>query len=141
MHLLLAFAELVIIERLPIHTVFPDMLGQSYKLGCHTDVFLLMPDNSGSLAVTKFTSMHSELHSWGQYLPAQCPQCGWSNAWCSVNMHKDYIFECKNGQCRTKYVFSQLPHSRILLPGKRPGSCWISVVLGPTPAISDEDED
>ncbi|KAG2066059.1 hypothetical protein BDR04DRAFT_1121418 [Suillus decipiens] len=102
-HLFLAFAELVIIECLPIHTVFPDMLGQSYKLGCHTDVFLLMPDNSGSLAVTKFAWMHSELCSWGQYLPVQCPQCGWSNAWCSVNMHKDYIFECKNGQCRTKY--------------------------------------
>ncbi|KAG1790600.1 uncharacterized protein HD556DRAFT_1310397 [Suillus plorans] len=130
-HLLLAFAELVIIECLPIHIVFPDMLGQSYKLGRHTDVFLLMPDNSGSLAVTKFAWTHSQLRPWGQYLPVQCPQCGWSNAWCSVNMHKDYIFECKNGQCRKK----------ILLPGKRPGSCWISVVLRPMPSVPDEDED
>ncbi|KAG1784400.1 uncharacterized protein HD556DRAFT_1315116 [Suillus plorans] len=103
-HLLLAFAELVIIECLPIHIVFPDMLGQSYKLGRHTDVFLLMPDNSGSLAVTKFAWTHSELRPWGQYLPVQCPQCGWSNTWCSVNMHKDYIFECKNGQCRKKFL-------------------------------------
>ncbi|KAG1784315.1 uncharacterized protein HD556DRAFT_1313632 [Suillus plorans] len=36
----------------------------SYKLGRHTDVFLLMPDNSGSLAVTKFAWTHSELRPW-----------------------------------------------------------------------------
>ncbi|KAG1852691.1 hypothetical protein F4604DRAFT_1933565 [Suillus subluteus] len=140
-HLLLAFAELVIIEHLPIDTAFPDMLGQSYKLGRHSDVFLLMPNNSGSLAVTKFSWTHSELRPWGQYLPVQCPQCGWTNTWHSVNMHKDYIFECKNDHCRKWYVFSQPAHSRILLPGKRPGACWISVVVEPTPGIPDEDED
>ncbi|KAG0692865.1 hypothetical protein DFH29DRAFT_881983 [Suillus ampliporus] len=139
-HLLLAFAELVIIERLPILTAFPDMLGQSYKLGRHSDVFLLMPDNSGSLAVTKFSWTHSLLCPWGQYLPLQCPQCGWTNAWRTVIMHKDYIFECKNDNCRKKYAFSQPPHSRILLPGKRPGACWISVVLEPTPGIPDEED-
>ncbi|KAG2068305.1 hypothetical protein BDR04DRAFT_1119898 [Suillus decipiens] len=69
MHLLLAFAELVIIEQLPIHVVFPDMLGQSYKLGHHSDVFLLMPDGHDSLTVTKFSWTHSELCPWGQYLP------------------------------------------------------------------------
>ncbi|KAG1791929.1 uncharacterized protein HD556DRAFT_1309724 [Suillus plorans] len=93
-HLLLAFAELVIIECLPIHIVFPDMLGQSYKLGHHTDVFLLMPDNSGSLA---------------------CYQ---------VRLD----------------AFPTSPLG-ILLPGKRPGSCWISVVLRPMPSVPDEDED
>ncbi|KAG0703424.1 hypothetical protein DFH29DRAFT_998563 [Suillus ampliporus] len=105
-HLLLAFAELVIIERLPILTAFPDMLGQSYKLGRHSDVFLLMPDNSGSLAVTKFSWTHSLLRPW-------------------VIMHKDYIFECKNDNCRKR---------------KRPGACWISVVLEPTPGIPDEED-
>jgi hypothetical protein len=140
-HLLLAFAELVVIERLPIRDVFPEMLGLSYKLGRHSDVFLLMPDGLGSLTVTRFSWTHSELRPWGQYLPVQCPQCGWANAWRSVNMHKDYVFECKNGSCRKGYTFSQPAHSRILLPGKRPGSCWISITVDPTPGLPHEDED
>lgn len=140
-HLLLAFAELVIIERLPILTAFPEMLGQSYKLGRHSDVFLLMPDNIGSLAVTKYSWTHSTLRPWGQYLPIQCPQCGWTNTWRSVMMHKDYVFECKNDACRRRYAFSQPLNSRVLLPGKRPGACWISIILEPTPGLEDEDED
>ncbi|KAG1846292.1 hypothetical protein F4604DRAFT_1688436 [Suillus subluteus] len=141
MHLLLAFAELVIIEQLPIHVIFPDMLGQSYKLGCHSDVFLLMPNGSDSLTITQFSWMHSELRPWGQYLLVQCPECGWANAWHSVSMHKDYVFECKNDKCRKGYTFSQPAHSRILFPGKRPDSCWISMALMPTPGIPDDDED
>ncbi|KAG2748515.1 hypothetical protein P692DRAFT_20734836, partial [Suillus brevipes Sb2] len=79
-HLLLAFAELIIIEHFPILTAFPEMLGQSYKLGRHSDVFLLMPDNSGSLAITKYSWTHSVFRLWGQCLPIQCPQCGWFGA-------------------------------------------------------------
>lgn len=41
MYLLLAFAELIVIEWLPIYDVFPQMLDLFYKLGCHSDVFLM----------------------------------------------------------------------------------------------------
>lgn len=139
MHLLLAFVELVVIEYLAIDLVFPNMLGQSYKLGCHSDMIFMMPDSHSSLTITKFSWTHCELHPWGQYLPLQCPQCGWTNAWCSVCVSKDYHFECKNDACRKEYTFSQPPHSKGLLPGKRPGSCWISISLEPTPQTSDDD--
>ncbi|KAG1721764.1 hypothetical protein EDD22DRAFT_854316 [Suillus occidentalis] len=115
MHLLLAFAELVVIERLAIDLVFPDMLGQSYKLGCHSDVVFMMPDGRGSLTITKYSWTHSELRPWGQYLPLQCPQCGWTNAWRSVCVAKEYNFECKNDACRKQYTFSQPPHSKGLM--------------------------
>ncbi|KAG2117528.1 hypothetical protein BD769DRAFT_1390856 [Suillus cothurnatus] len=139
-HLLLAFAELVLIERLSIQLVFPDMVGQSYKLGRHTDVFLLMPVAPNSLTVTKYSWTDSQLRPWGQYLPVQCPDCGWANAWEAVSKCKQYSFECKNPSCRKEYLFSQPANSRILMPGKRPGACWIAITLEPTPGIPDEDE-
>src|SRR5258708_18146779 len=58
-HLLLAFADIVLIEHFPIEQVFPQMLGQSYKLGRHTDVFLLTPDvASSSFKVVKYSWAH-----------------------------------------------------------------------------------
>ncbi|KAG1808383.1 uncharacterized protein BJ212DRAFT_1485013 [Suillus subaureus] len=116
-HLLLAFAELILIERFAIQVAFPDMLGQSYKLGCHSDMFLMMLNSSGSLTITQYAWTHTELCPWGQYLPVQCPQCGWINAWRSVNVGKVYHFECKNDACRKGYSFSQPANSRVLLPG------------------------
>ncbi|KAG2737971.1 hypothetical protein P692DRAFT_20823525 [Suillus brevipes Sb2] len=101
-HLLLAFIELVLVERLPIRTAFPDMLGQSYKLGRHSDVFLILRKDDISLDITKFVWTHSSLRPWGQYLPVQCPQCGWTNAWASVHQNKLYAFECKNDQCKKR---------------------------------------
>ncbi|KAG1743584.1 uncharacterized protein EDB91DRAFT_1247087 [Suillus paluster] len=74
--LLLAFAEQVLIESLPICEVFPDMLMQSNKLGRHTDMFLLTTDAGHSLEITRFTWMHCQERPWGHYLPLQCPQCG-----------------------------------------------------------------
>ncbi|KAG1732857.1 uncharacterized protein EDB91DRAFT_1251594 [Suillus paluster] len=139
-HLLLAFAELVLIGCFAIQVAFPDMLGQSYKLGRHSNVFLMMPNSSGSLTVTQYAWTHTELRPWGQYLPVQCPQCGWINAWRSVNVGKVYHFECKNDACRKGFSFSQPANSRVLLPGKRPGSCWISIPLEPTPSTPAEDD-
>ncbi|KAG1863661.1 hypothetical protein F4604DRAFT_1929061 [Suillus subluteus] len=137
-HLLLAFMELVIIKRLPIRVAFPEMVGQSYKLGRHSNVFLLVPVAPDSLAIKKYSWTHHELRPWGQYLPVQCPDCGWTNAWRTVNTNKNYSFECKNRQCRKEYLFSQPAGSRILLPGRRPGACWISIDLKPTPGIPDD---
>ncbi|KIK31660.1 hypothetical protein CY34DRAFT_52227, partial [Suillus luteus UH-Slu-Lm8-n1] len=74
-HLLLAFTELVLVERLPIRTAFPDMLGQSCKLGRHSGVYLILRKDATSLEITKFLWTHSSLRPWGQYLPVQCPQC------------------------------------------------------------------
>lgn len=136
-HLLLAFIELVLVERLPIRTAFPDMLGQSYKLGRHSDVFLILRKDDISLDITKFVWTHSSLRPWGQYLPVQCPQCGWTNAWASVHQNKLYAFECKNDQCKKRYEFMPPPNSRILLPGKAPGTCWISIPLETTLPASD----
>ncbi|KAG1805170.1 uncharacterized protein BJ212DRAFT_1304134 [Suillus subaureus] len=56
--LLLSFAELVLTECLPIHEVFLDMLMQSYKLGRHTDVFLLMTNAGHALDITRFAWTH-----------------------------------------------------------------------------------
>ncbi|KAG1819878.1 hypothetical protein EV424DRAFT_1616755 [Suillus variegatus] len=50
-HLLLAFTEQVLVECCPIGLAFGDMLAQAYKLGRHTDVFLLTP-LVGSLKVS-----------------------------------------------------------------------------------------
>ncbi|KAG0692553.1 hypothetical protein DFH29DRAFT_1046048 [Suillus ampliporus] len=43
-HLLLAFCEIVLIERFTIGNSFQHMLGQSFKLGRHTDIFLMTSD-------------------------------------------------------------------------------------------------
>ncbi|KAG2028726.1 hypothetical protein BDR03DRAFT_988237, partial [Suillus americanus] len=46
-HLLFAFVEQVLIERFPIRYAFPHMLGQSNKLGRHTDIVLMRRDTPG----------------------------------------------------------------------------------------------
>ncbi|KAG1809367.1 uncharacterized protein BJ212DRAFT_1527999 [Suillus subaureus] len=62
--LLLSFAELVLTECLPIHEVFLDMLMQSYKLGRHTDMFLLMTNAGHALDITRFAWTHYLLFCW-----------------------------------------------------------------------------
>ncbi|KAG1883236.1 hypothetical protein F4604DRAFT_1677596 [Suillus subluteus] len=75
-----------------LHHTFPLMLGQSYNLGRHSDVFLFVK-NSNLLDVSKFAWTHTLFRPWGQYLPVQCPKCGWVDAWASVNHNKVYHFE------------------------------------------------
>ncbi|KAG1747837.1 uncharacterized protein EDB91DRAFT_1079543 [Suillus paluster] len=125
--LLLAFAELVLTECLPIHEVFPDMLMQSYKLGRHTDVFLLMTNAGRALDITRFAWTHCKERPWGHHLPLQCPQCGWANSWHSANHKKTYSFECMNSKCRKGYFFSPPENSVILSHARKSGSCWIAV--------------
>ncbi|KAG1892029.1 hypothetical protein F4604DRAFT_1912760 [Suillus subluteus] len=129
--LLLAFAEIVLIECLPIRASFPDMLMQSYKLGRHTDVFLLMTDAGRSLDIARFTWTHCKERPWGHHLPLQCPQCGWANSWLSVNHKKMYSFECINSRCRKGYLFSLPENSVILTHARKSGSCWITVGVKP----------
>ncbi|KAG1861659.1 hypothetical protein F4604DRAFT_1929726 [Suillus subluteus] len=125
--LLLAFAELVMTECLPIREVFPDMLMQSYKLGRHTDVFLLMTNAGPALDITRFAWTHCKERPWGHHLPLQCPQCGWANSWHSANYKKTYSFECMNSKCRKGYFFSPPKNSVILSHARKSGSCWIAV--------------
>ncbi|KAG1850129.1 hypothetical protein F4604DRAFT_1687212 [Suillus subluteus] len=73
-HLLLAFSDLVLIQCLSMCDTFPDMLGQSYMLSHHSDVFLL-------------------LCPLGDFLPLQCPEYGLVDAWSSANHTKIYVFE------------------------------------------------
>ncbi|KAG2062731.1 hypothetical protein BDR04DRAFT_1164718 [Suillus decipiens] len=128
-HLLLSFTEHVIIERFPIQKAFPEMLGQSYKLGRHSDVFL-MTKKGASLDVSKFSWTHAQLRPWGHYLPVQCPQCGWADAWDSANHQKVYSFECKNRNCKKSFIFSQPTNMvRTLTPGRTGISCWIELCL------------
>ncbi|KAG1829198.1 hypothetical protein EV424DRAFT_1344437 [Suillus variegatus] len=62
LHLLLAFTELVLVKQLPIHTAFPNILGQSYKLGWHSDIFLILRKDATFLDITKFLWTHSSHH-------------------------------------------------------------------------------
>ncbi|KAG1725504.1 uncharacterized protein EDB91DRAFT_1254768 [Suillus paluster] len=125
-HLLLAFAEIVLLERFAIHNSFPHMLGQSFKLGRHTDIFLMTPDKD-QLTVTKYCWTHIDHRPWGHYLPLLCPSCGVGNAWRSASKSRVYTFECTNHPCRTSYTFKQPEGSRMLHPGKTGSSCWISI--------------
>ncbi|KAG0692520.1 hypothetical protein DFH29DRAFT_1008526 [Suillus ampliporus] len=98
-HLLLAFCEIVLIERFTIGNSFQHMLGQSFKLGRHTDIFLMTSDKH-QLTVTKYCWTHVDHRPWGHYLPLQCPGCGVANAWRSASKSRVYTFECTNGPCR-----------------------------------------
>ncbi|KAG1785443.1 uncharacterized protein HD556DRAFT_1450758 [Suillus plorans] len=94
-HLLLAFTEQVLVECCPIGLAFGDMLAQAYKLGRHTDVFLLTP-LVGSLKVSKFVWADVKFRPWGGFLPIQCPSCGWTDCWSNVlNEHKDSFVAAK----------------------------------------------
>ena len=129
-HLLLAFADIVLIECFPIEQAFPHMLGQSYKLGRHTDVFLLTTDvERDSLKVTKYSWAHGDHRPWGNFLPIQCPGCGWVNAWRSASMRKIYVFECKNNTCTISYTFGPEEGMTMLVPGKGVGSCWFKILM------------
>ncbi|KAG1879941.1 uncharacterized protein F5891DRAFT_991496, partial [Suillus fuscotomentosus] len=76
-HLLLAFVELVLIECVSITYAFPHMLGQSNKLGRHTDIILMLTDTlTGELRTTKYSWANSDHRPWGHSLPIQCPDCG-----------------------------------------------------------------
>ncbi|KAG2335982.1 hypothetical protein BDR05DRAFT_1006279 [Suillus weaverae] len=127
-HLLFAFVEHVLIERISISQAFPHMLGQSYKLGRHTDIFLMTTDAlSGGLAVTKYSWTHIDHRPWGQYLPIQCPGCGWVDSWRSATKARVYAFECTNDSCRKSFTFKQPEGSKILIPGKTGSSCWLAI--------------
>ncbi|KAG2742625.1 hypothetical protein P692DRAFT_20749050 [Suillus brevipes Sb2] len=128
-HLLLAFCELVLIQRVSIQQAFPDMLGQSYKLGRHSDVLLLLKHDTNSVRVFKYCWTHSLLRPWGNFLPLQCPDCGLVDAWTSANHQKEYSFECKGENCRKGFVFSAPANSKVLVPGKTRISCWIEIPL------------
>ncbi|KAG1849446.1 hypothetical protein DFJ58DRAFT_842653 [Suillus subalutaceus] len=128
-HLLLSFCELVLIQRLSIQQAFPDMLGQSYKLGCHSDVFLLLKYDSNSVDAFKYCWTHSQLHPWGNFLLLQYPDCGLVDTWKSTNHQKEYSFECKGRNCRKGFVFSVPANSKVLVPGKTRISSWIEIPL------------
>jgi ribosomal protein S27E len=136
-HLLLAFADIVLIKRFPIEQAFPQMLGQSYKLGHHTDVFLLTTDvERDSLKVVKYSWAHIDHHPWGNFLPIQCPGCGWVNAWHSACHRRVYLFECKNDACTISYTFGPEEGMTMLVPGKGVGSCWIKIPVTALPGGS-----
>ncbi|KAG2742478.1 hypothetical protein P692DRAFT_20748167 [Suillus brevipes Sb2] len=126
--LLLAFAEQVIIESYHIAHAFPHMLGQSNKLGRHTDIILMMTDTlTGNLSAVRFFWTHIDYRPWGFHMPIQCPDCGIVDAWRSATKHRVYRFECKNRRCGKLYTFEQPPGSQLLMPGKTGSSSWMSI--------------
>jgi len=129
-HLLLAFVEQVLIERFSISDVFHHMLGQSYKLGRHTDVILMDKGRDAeALTVSKFSWAHADHRPWGQYLPIQCPDCGWIDSWLSATKGGVYAFECTNTRCKKLLTFRQPQGSQKLVPGKTVSSCWLLIPL------------
>ncbi|KAG1752331.1 uncharacterized protein EDB91DRAFT_1243107 [Suillus paluster] len=133
-HLLLAFTEQVLIERCPIRLAFGEMLGQSYKLGRHTDVLLLTPLEA-SLQISKFTWGDTNFRPWGGFLPIQCPSCGCTNSWHSAYARasgdKTYVFECKNTTCDQSFKFSQPKGTTMLSAGRKQGCSWMEVPVEP----------
>ncbi|KAG1864357.1 hypothetical protein F4604DRAFT_1928800 [Suillus subluteus] len=81
---LLAMAELVIVEQLDLHKVFPALLSLSNRLGQHSKVILMTKDDAitrPQLSVTTFARAHTQTQPWGIEVPAQCPLCGSTNSW------------------------------------------------------------
>jgi hypothetical protein len=119
MNFLVAMAELVAIEQLSIHTIFPTLLSMSGGLGQHTSVILMTPvniDGCCKLELTTFARAHTQTSPWGLHIPAQCPQCGSTKSWAdrvavtvsdeSRNAHAScqasvcqYIYTCKYTNC------------------------------------------
>jgi phage FluMu protein Com len=129
-HLLLAFAEIVLIERFGIADIFPQMLSQSNKLGRHTDVILMTKNSEDAgLTVVKFSWAHIDHRPWGQHLPLQCPRCGLVDSWMSVHVSGVYYFECTNVRCKKLMKFTQPADSKKLVPGKTGSSCWLAIHL------------
>ncbi|KAG1731150.1 hypothetical protein EDB19DRAFT_1831807 [Suillus lakei] len=99
---------------------FGEMLGQSSKLGCHTDVLLLTPLEA-TLQITKFTWGDTKFRPWGCFLPIQCPTCGRTNSWHSAyardSGNKTYLFECKNTSCDQSFTFIQPKGATMLSSG------------------------
>ncbi|KAG2109051.1 uncharacterized protein F5147DRAFT_773393 [Suillus discolor] len=81
---LLALAELVIIEQLDLHKVFPSLLSLSNRLGLHSKIISMTRDNAAHfprLFVTTYARAHPQTQLWGIEVPSQCPLCGSTNSW------------------------------------------------------------
>ncbi|KAG2102555.1 uncharacterized protein F5147DRAFT_776303 [Suillus discolor] len=81
---LLALAELVIIEQLDLHKVFPSLLSLSNHLGLHSKIISMTRDNAAHfprLLVTTYARAHPQTQPWGIEVPSQCPLCGSTNSW------------------------------------------------------------
>ncbi|KAG2031759.1 hypothetical protein BDR03DRAFT_1015794 [Suillus americanus] len=80
---LLALVELVIIEQLDLHKVFPSLLSLSNRLGLHSKIISMTRDNtthSPRLFVTTYIRAHLQTQPWGIEVPSQCPLCGSTNS-------------------------------------------------------------
>jgi len=96
-HLVVAFAEHVLIEGFPLCEAFPEILGHSYRLGMHTDIILMTRSETNGAAMlqcTQYAWSHATAHPWGSLLPLQCPQCGCISKWNFSRDSDKYIFEC-----------------------------------------------
>jgi hypothetical protein len=104
------------------------MLGQSNKLGRHTNVILMMTDTlAGNLSATRYFWTHIDYRPWGYHMPIQCPDCGIVDAWHAATKHRVYSFECKNRRCRKLLTFEQPAGSQLLMPGKTGSSSWLAI--------------
>ncbi|KAJ8597852.1 hypothetical protein M405DRAFT_211 [Rhizopogon salebrosus TDB-379] len=133
-HFLTAYAELIIIERFTIREAFPEILGQSYRIGMHTDVILLTTsrvNSSATLRCTRYTWAHATARPWGFNLPSQCPLCGCIDQWKRIHGLDSgtYIFECIYEGCDQRYTFSCPTGAKLLKPGRRNNACWMEVPL------------
>lgn len=141
-HLITAYAELVIIERFALREAFPEILGQSYRMGMHTDIILLTTSEVKGVAAlqcTRYAWAHTSSRPWGFDIPMQCPQCGCINEWKHTHDSGKHIIECtykrcgcRKGQSRTtpkRYTFKRPEGAKLLKPGRRHNASWLEVPL------------
>lgn len=139
-HLVTACAELAVIERFPLREAFPEILGQSYRLGMHTDIILMTRDEDNgaqALQCTRYSWAHATARPWGFTLPFQCPQCGCISEWKNTYDSGTYIFECSYRSCGRgrgranpqRFTFKRPEGAKRLKPGRRHNAGWLEIPL------------
>ncbi|KAG1839602.1 hypothetical protein C8R48DRAFT_782046 [Suillus tomentosus] len=141
-HLVVAFAEHVLIEGFPLREAFPEILGHSYRLGMHTDIILMTrseTNGAATLQCTRYAWSHATARPWGSLLPLQCPQCGCITKWNFSRDSNKSIFVCSYKDCGRGRGTKNLPPKRYILqcpegakrliPGKRHNAGWLEVPL------------
>ncbi|KAG2355372.1 hypothetical protein BDR07DRAFT_1493291 [Suillus spraguei] len=91
-HLLLAFVEYVLLERFSITHSFQHMLGQSYRLGRHTDIFLMTTETGPTLIINLGgISCPSNVRGVGWLIPGCLPvRQGYIRTSAPTAVAKDY---------------------------------------------------
>ncbi|KAI6138380.1 hypothetical protein BKA82DRAFT_4237375 [Pisolithus tinctorius] len=144
-NLIMGVVERTFIEGYPVQMAMPEALGESSRLGYHSNVYLLTlacTDTTSRLTITKFMWSHRDIRPWGAPLPTQCPQCGciqvqWVRTALPHDSTSTHEFKCANNECGKvngsgpqKFRFTKAPDITLLKPGKRSNSAWLEMPMG-----------